>query len=645
MFLKNNPQFSESEFLQAFHKGKEHFDNNRLTDAKVYLEKAYKMKPNDEKVLNLLGMVYFKSNDLKKAEEIYSKLIQNNPSIYVLHSNLGLIRLKLGKLEEAKYNLTKALELQPNNPKAQVYLGLLYEKLSNYEIALNYFEKGGATKLIEQLKEKIASMKKEEEIEDADIIEVIDKKEKIIAAVEQKPIIEEEKIQQTPIIKEETIEKKEEIFIIEDKFTQESAGKDYSKEIRTMAKELGVDMRPSHFIEESEPQEEEGEKEEIKIIREMPQEKEVILEKPFESKIEEENIFIEEEKPKEAVFSEEEQKIEEKLESEAKISESLKIIEKKEKEEKLIPQEKEEIFIQEQEQQQEQILIIPQPTQEEKIVAPPFRETETKELIITKKEEEILKLEEEPKEQIRLQDKKEEVPIAETKEEPFEPFLTPEISIYKPLSLDYFSKDRFYIQPLTGADRFLLVDPHLLEIVLSNEIMIKRGTISSFSGDIKFEHMPLDIIEDLPIVKCTGAGVLFLSHQRKEILLFSLNNEEVNLEASHFLVAQGTLSISPKYLIEQGQIPYLNIKGTGTLGISIRSQPLTLNVLSSMPVNIYSDALIAWSGNLSIKIIQEETVKNIMVSYEENAIPLEFRGIGDVVIEQGSLWGDRRSKL
>lgn len=614
MFLDDNSQFSESEFLQAFHKGKEHFDNNRLTDAKAYLEKAYKIKPNDEKVLNLLGMLYFKLNDLKEAEEIYSKLIQNNPSIYVLHSNLGLIRLKLGKLEEAKYNLTKALELQPNNPKAQVYLGLLYEKMGNYEVALNYFEKGGATKLIEQLKEKMASLiKEEEEVEEADIIEIIDKKEKIIATAEQKPIIEEEKTQQTPIIKKEKIVKEEEMFI-EEKFDKESAEEDHKKKIKTMAQELGLDMRPSHYIEESEPQEEE----EIKIFEEMPQEKEELSEKPLETE-EEESIFIEEAKPKESIFYEEEQKIEEKYEAEVKILDNQQIEEK-----------------------QEQMPIIQQPAQEEETL-PPFRETETKELIITK-EEQIPKMEEEPKEQIIFEEKREEVFLTETKEEPARPFITPEVSIYKPLSLDYFSKDRFYIQPLTGADRFLLIDPHLLEVVLSHEIIIKKGTISSFSGDIKFEHMLLDV-EDLSLIKCTGAGILFLSHQRKEILLFSLNNEEVNIEASHFLVAQGTLSISTEYLIEQDQIPYLNVKGTGTLGISLRSQPLTLNVLSSMPVNVYSDALIAWSGSLSIQIIQEESFKNIMVSYEENAIPLEFSGIGDVVVEQGSLWGDRRSKL
>jgi uncharacterized protein (AIM24 family) len=200
------------------------------------------------------------------------------------------------------------------------------------------------------------------------------------------------------------------------------------------------------------------------------------------------------------------------------------------------------------------------------------------------------------------------------------------------------------IQPLTGADRFLLVDSHLLEVVLSHEIIIKKGTISSFSGEMKFEPTPFNF-KDIPFIKCTGTGIIFLSHERKEILLFSLNNEEVNIEANHFLVAQSTLSIDAKYLIDQNQIPYLNIKGTGTLGISLRSQPLTLNVLSSMPVNIYSDALIAWSGNLSINIIQEEELKNIMVSYEENAIPLEFRGIGDVVVEQGSLWGNRRTKF
>jgi len=645
MIFDNNYKTSENEFLQAFHKGKEHFDNNRLEDAKVFLEKAYKIKLNDEKVLNLLGMVYFKLNNLNEAETIYSKLIETNPSIYVLHSNLGLIRLKLGKLEEAKYNLTKALELQPNNPKAQVYLGLLYEKLGNYEVALSYFEKGGATKLIEQLKEKMAlEKKKEEEIEEADIIEVIDKKtiaekEKVLFE-EPKPLQKEEI--QTPLITEEQLPKTtkiitEEQYPAEHLFPQkEQLDEEYRKKIRTMAQELGVDMRPSHYIEESEQEEEEITPQTIQEQKEIP----------IETKKEEPSIFAEEESKKEFLPEAkeeviiEEEKFEEQKEQEIQVEtphENVEISVEQPKEEEIFIKPKAEKKVIE-EKIEEKIEIFESRIQEE-IIAP-HRESETSEITTSKEigtefikeetpaepeKEKIISVEEVPK----------EIPIIAPEAQP---------SIYKPLSLDYFSKDRFYIQPLTGADRFLLVDSHLLEVVLSHEIIIKKGTISSFSGEMKFEPTPFNF-KDIPFIKCTGTGIIFLSHERKEILLFSLNNEEVNIEANHFLVAQSTLSIDAKYLIDQNQIPYLNIKGTGTLGISLRSQPLTLNVLSSMPVNIYSDALIAWSGNLSINIIQEEELKNIMVSYEENAIPLEFRGIGDVVVEQGSLWGNRRTKF
>jgi len=238
-------------------------------------------------------------------------------------------------------------------------------------------------------------------------------------------------------------------------------------------------------------------------------------------------------------------------------------------------------------------------------------------------------------------EEKKEADIFPEKEEQVVSIIEP---IYKPLSLDYFSRDKFYIQPLTGADRFLLIDPHLLEIVLSEEVIIRKGSISSYSGKINFELLKFDNVE-IPLVKCQGAGVLFLTHERREIFLFSLNNEEVNIEESHFLLAQSSLHIEAK-LIESktGLLNYLNIKGTGTIGITIKSAPLTLNILASMPVNIYSDALIAWSGKVDIKLIEEEQIKGIMARFSENAFPIKFEGIGDVVVEQGILWGDRRAK-
>ena len=641
MVDEDTSRISDADFLQAFHKGKEHFDNNRLEEARVFLEKAYKMKPSDEKVLNLLGMVYFKLNYLPEAEEIYGKLIATNSNIYVLHSNLGLIRLKLGKIKEAEESLKKALDLQPHNPKAQVYMGLLYEKAGDFTKALHYFEKGGAQKLVEQLHEKMVSMKKEDVIEDAEILEVMDKKPAVIQEEPQKEeeinLFAEEKrtIQEESALDEEKKEDIHKYFAPEAKTVPEEK-EQFSEEVppqhivSKMAEELGLEVNPPLGTEQLAEE----------IIQEEPEEDVMVLEETTPQAIAE---------PEKEEILHKEQNLPTNIQGMAKelgveIGFNPQIVASA----NVAPE-------------KEHIVIEPQP--EIKRGQPPSEiiAAEKKSISMDKpfieEKVEIIKSGNIPsvsKETIQIEetipDQKQKVVIQATSPQsqkevrPERPtFITsPDMFVIKPLSLDFFSRDRFYIQPLTGADRFLLVDPHLLEIVLSEEIIIRKGTMSSFCGEIKFDFLKSEGI-GTPLIRCQGAGVIFLSHERREIFLFSLNNEEVNIEESHFLVAQGSLTITGKHI--ENTITYLNIKGVGTLGISIKSHPLTLNVLSSMPVNIYSDALIAWSGNLNALIIREDDIKGIMTCSEENAVPLKFKGIGDVVVEQGSLWGDRRTKL
>src|SRR5262249_41164565 len=75
-----------------------------------------------------------------------------------------------------------------------------------------------------------------------------------------------------------------------------------------------------------------------------------------------------------------------------------------------------------------------------------------------------------------------------------------------PSNLDQFSLDRFYVQPLIGADRFLLIDPHLLEIIISEKMVCRKGTISSFTGNLEFKSLP---DEQLSMVEISGSGILF----------------------------------------------------------------------------------------------------------------------------------------
>jgi uncharacterized protein (AIM24 family) len=149
--------FDQGLFLTHLNKGKAFYDDRRYEDAERELEEAYLLRPRDQKVLNLLGLVYFKQEKYEKAEEIYRKLVTESPEAHTLFYNLGLIHYKLGRLEEAETTFLKALELTRDNPKINFYLGSIYEKLRRFQDAIFQYRQAGASLLVRRVEDKLAA--------------------------------------------------------------------------------------------------------------------------------------------------------------------------------------------------------------------------------------------------------------------------------------------------------------------------------------------------------------------------------------------------------------------------------------------------------------------------------------------------------
>jgi Tetratricopeptide repeat len=148
--------FDQGLFLAHFNKGKAQFDGKHYEEAERELEEAYLLRPRDQRVLNLLGLVYFKQDKYEKAEEIYRKLAAESPEAHTLYYNLGLIYFKLQRLEEAESAFTKALELSGHNPKINFYLGSIYERMKRYQDAIFQYRQAGANILVRRVEDKIA---------------------------------------------------------------------------------------------------------------------------------------------------------------------------------------------------------------------------------------------------------------------------------------------------------------------------------------------------------------------------------------------------------------------------------------------------------------------------------------------------------
>jgi len=149
--------FDQGLFLTHLNKGKELYELRKFEQAERELEEAYLLRPRDQKVLNLLGLVYFKQDKYEKAEEVYRKLVAESPDAHTLFYNLGLIYFKLNRLEEAESAFMKALELTQGNPKINFYLGSIYERLHRFQDAIYQYRQAGANIMVRRVEDKIAA--------------------------------------------------------------------------------------------------------------------------------------------------------------------------------------------------------------------------------------------------------------------------------------------------------------------------------------------------------------------------------------------------------------------------------------------------------------------------------------------------------
>jgi Flp pilus assembly protein TadD/uncharacterized protein (AIM24 family) len=149
--------FDQGLFLTHFNRGKALYEERKFTEAEHELEEAYLLRPRDQNVLNLLGLVYFKQEKLEKAEEVYRKLAAESPEVSTLYYNLGLIHFKLNRLEEAEMAFLKALELAKDNHKINFYLGSVYERLQRYPDAIYQYRQAGAHLMVRRVEDKMAA--------------------------------------------------------------------------------------------------------------------------------------------------------------------------------------------------------------------------------------------------------------------------------------------------------------------------------------------------------------------------------------------------------------------------------------------------------------------------------------------------------
>ena len=193
---------------------------------------------------------------------------------------------------------------------------------------------------------------------------------------------------------------------------------------------------------------------------------------------------------------------------------------------------------------------------------------------------------------------------------------------------------------IEGASRtFALHENGFLEINFARNVHCKRGTVSSYSGNLKFvAESGLVGTTAQTLVKAVGQGKIFVYEKGRKTFLLDLHDEFIYVEGSNLLALEDSLTYRVEPIYDAGyqkKIDTVKIFGKGSLAISTSIEPLTLRVTRDYPLSISSNALVAWTGNLIPTVVDDKSIDNVMIENEGVAgFKIRFEGDGVVVSEQ-----------
>lgn len=92
-----------------------------------------KGSPDNQKLLNLVGLAYSGKGDLTQGSTYFRKALELNPSFLPALKNLAVNELHLGEIKAAESHLLAAEEKAPDDPVIQMYLGELSYSHQDYK--------------------------------------------------------------------------------------------------------------------------------------------------------------------------------------------------------------------------------------------------------------------------------------------------------------------------------------------------------------------------------------------------------------------------------------------------------------------------------------------------------------------------------
>jgi hypothetical protein len=184
---------------------------------------------------------------------------------------------------------------------------------------------------------------------------------------------------------------------------------------------------------------------------------------------------------------------------------------------------------------------------------------------------------------------------------------------------------------------FRIHESGTVEIRFDGELLVRRGTVASYSGKVAFAAEPrLAGTTGESLLRARGRGTLFLAVRGRRPLLFDLQREFLSAEASRILAIGPSLSFRYEPIHDfprRRRVDVLRVFGRGSLVLCPSRATLPISVSPEYPLNVSSRDLVGWTGNLVPSVLPDRFLDEVMLPDREDPPKIRFEGEGEVITE------------
>jgi uncharacterized protein (AIM24 family) len=181
---------------------------------------------------------------------------------------------------------------------------------------------------------------------------------------------------------------------------------------------------------------------------------------------------------------------------------------------------------------------------------------------------------------------------------------------------------------IEGASKtFALHENGFLEINFARSVHVKRGTVSSYSGNLKFiAESGLLGTTAQTLVKAVGQGKIFVYEKGRKTFLLDLHNEFIYVEGSNLLALEDSLTYRVEQIYDasyQRKIDTVKIFGKGSRAISTSIELLTMRVTANTCCR-FRPTPVAWTGNLIPTVVDDKSLETVMIETPMLGVQIRF---------------------